>query len=117
MLSIDTDKTNEEDLHRSIAKAKKLLEPHNALLVEYTSYADTSSLPGHYVIFWEIKAAPPFATSTPDTDYATVLQECCVAVEEELDYIYRRFTGVAGPTTSRWGRWRYAWSSRARFMG
>ncbi|KAE9460490.1 hypothetical protein C3L33_07601, partial [Rhododendron williamsianum] len=46
-------------------------------------------LAGHYVIFWEIKA-PPFATSTPDTDYATLLQECCVAVEEELDYIYRR---------------------------
>ncbi|XP_058200131.1 putative indole-3-acetic acid-amido synthetase GH3.9 isoform X1 [Rhododendron vialii] len=87
VLSIDTDKTNEEDLHRSITKAKKLLEPHNALLVEYTSYADASSLPGHYVIFWEIKA--PFA-STPDNDYATVLQECCVAVEEELDYIYRR---------------------------
>ncbi|KAF7113024.1 hypothetical protein RHSIM_RhsimUnG0168600 [Rhododendron simsii] len=87
VLSIDTDKTNEEDLHRSIAKAKKLLEPHNALLVEYTSYADTSSLPGHHVIFWEIKAS--FAT-TPDTDYATVLQDCCVAVEEELDYIYRR---------------------------
>ncbi|KAI8533796.1 hypothetical protein RHMOL_Rhmol10G0036900 [Rhododendron molle] len=66
---------------------------------------------GHYVIFWEIKA--PFAT-TPDTDYATVLQECCVAVEEELDYIYRR---CRAHDKSVGVRWRYTWSSRARFMG
>ncbi|EOA26786.1 hypothetical protein CARUB_v10022875mg [Capsella rubella] len=79
VLSIDLDKTNEEDLHRSITLAKRKLGS-NAFLAEYTSYADTSSLPGHYVLFWEIqgKLEPKLA------------QECCVAVEEELDYIYRQ---------------------------
>lgn len=92
MLSIDTDKTNEEDLHRSItAAAKKLLEPHQALLVEYTSYADTSSVPGHYVIYWEIitHAATCAAAAAIDDD-AQVLQDCCIAIEEQLDYVYRR---------------------------
>ncbi|XP_018811497.1 putative indole-3-acetic acid-amido synthetase GH3.9 [Juglans regia] len=105
LLSIDNDKTNEEDLHKSITVAKKLLEPYNALLVEYTSYADTSTFPGHYVLYWEIIQL--VQGSKPDDDHdgqlaaAThavllldhhdeVLQECCIAVEEELDYIYRR---------------------------
>ncbi|XP_057484697.1 putative indole-3-acetic acid-amido synthetase GH3.9 [Actinidia eriantha] len=91
LLSIDNDKTNEKDLHKSITKAKKLLEPHNALLVEYTSYAEASSVPGHYVIYWEIRNctnATNNATATPLE--AKVLQECCIAVEEELDYVYRR---------------------------
>lgn len=92
VLSIDNDKTNEEDLHKSISAAKKLLEPFNALLVEYTSYADTSHLPGHYVLYWEIihhgSSVVDLDSSTLDVD--KVLQECCIAVEEELDYIYRR---------------------------
>lgn len=92
LLSIDNDKTNEEDLHKSITAAKKLLEPYDALLVEYTSYADTSTLPGHYVLYWEIqlhgsKAAGMGAAIAVLDD--KVLQECCIAVEEELDYIYR----------------------------
>ncbi|KAK6127395.1 hypothetical protein DH2020_038855 [Rehmannia glutinosa] len=88
VLSIDNDKTNEEDLHRSItAAATRLLEPRHALLVEYTSYADTSSIPGHYVIYWEINTAiHPHAPPISDE----VVRECCIAVEEGLDYVYRR---------------------------
>lgn len=89
VLSIDNDKTNEEDLHKSITTAKKLLEPYNALLVEYTSCADTSSVPGHYVLYWEILQNALF-TDFPTPLDAKVLQECCIAVEEELDYVYRR---------------------------
>ncbi|KDP28131.1 hypothetical protein JCGZ_13902 [Jatropha curcas] len=91
VLSIDNDKTNEEDLHKSITTAKKLLEPHNALLVEYTSYADTSSVPGHYVLYWEIlhHLSSVIDNSLTPLD-AKVLHECCAAVEEELDYVYRR---------------------------
>lgn len=87
VLSIDIDKTNEEDLHKSISVAKKLLEPHNALLVEYTSYADTTTVPGHYVIYWEIIKHGGNSLLEIDTD---VLQECCITMEKELDYIYRR---------------------------
>lgn len=89
VLSIDNDKTNEEDLHKSITAAKKLLEPYNALLVEYTSYADTSSVPGHYILYWEIQQHFPSA-STLKIEDDDVLQECCIVVEESLDYIYRR---------------------------
>lgn len=87
ILSIDSDKTNEEDLHKSIMAAKRLLEPYNVLLEEYTSYADTSSVPGHYVIYWEIKYCTP---SVLDKVTSKVLQDCCIAIEEDLDYIYRR---------------------------
>ncbi|CAI9781111.1 unnamed protein product [Fraxinus pennsylvanica] len=89
LLSIDNDKTNEEDLHKSITVAKKLLDPYNALLVEYTSFADTSSVPGHYVIYWEIIHSTSVVDKAISID-AKVLKECCIAMEEELDYIYRR---------------------------
>ncbi|EOX95023.1 hypothetical protein QUC31_004818 [Theobroma cacao] len=85
VLSVDNDKTNEVDLHRSVTIAKRLLEPYNALLVEYTSYADTSSVPGHYVLFWEIQ----MVDSSTSID-AKVLEECCITVEEELDFVYRQ---------------------------
>lgn len=85
VLSIDNDKTNEEDLHKSISVAKKLLEPHNALLVEYTSFADASRVPGHYVLYWEILHHDHHVVVDDK-----VYQECCIAVEEQLDYIYRR---------------------------
>ncbi|KAK7277723.1 hypothetical protein RJT34_22738 [Clitoria ternatea] len=89
VISIDTEKTNEEDLHRSVSVAKKLLEPYDALLVEYTSYPDTSSLPGHYVLYWEILYCGTNTESeTPLLD-KNVLEECCIAVEEQLDYVYR----------------------------
>lgn len=83
VLSIDTDKTNEEDLLKAVTKAKKLLEPFNALLSEYTSYADTSTLPGHYVLFWELTTREEFLD-------ASVLESCCSTIEESLDSIYRR---------------------------
>ncbi|CAK9167793.1 unnamed protein product [Ilex paraguariensis] len=89
VLSVDNDKTNEEDLHRSITVAKRLLEPYNALLVEYTSSADTSSVPGHYVIYWEITHCTSMADKVTPVDPG-VFQDCCITIEEELDYIYRR---------------------------
>lgn len=90
VISIDSEKTNEEDLHRSVTMAKKLLEPYDALLVEYTSYADTSSVPGHYVLYWEILHYGSRMESKETPLDPNVLQECCIAVEEELDYVYRQ---------------------------
>ncbi|KAM3754066.1 hypothetical protein ACB098_03G139500 [Castanea mollissima] len=93
ILSLDTEKTNEEDLQKSINVAKKLLEPYNVLLVDYTSYADASTMPGHYVLYWEILF---HGSSKADDQLANIaaldekmLQECCIAVEEELDFKYR----------------------------
>ncbi|XP_068664018.1 putative indole-3-acetic acid-amido synthetase GH3.9 isoform X2 [Aristolochia californica] len=87
ILSIDNDKTNEEDLHKSISSAKKLLEPYNVLLAEYTSYADTSTVPGHYVLFWEMIATSVDVAVPLEPQ---ILEDCCAAVEENLDYVYRR---------------------------
>ncbi|KAE8716463.1 Indole-3-acetic acid-amido synthetase GH3.17 [Hibiscus syriacus] len=50
VLSIDTDKTNEEDLLKAVTKAKVIVESLGFLLIEYTSYADTSFIPGHYIL-------------------------------------------------------------------
>ncbi|ERN06321.1 hypothetical protein AMTR_s00016p00234260 [Amborella trichopoda] len=87
VLSIDTDKTNEEDLLRAITKAKLLVEPLGCLVTEYTSYADTSSIPGHYVLFWELQTRG----KNPLTELeSSVMEDCCSNVEEELDSVYRR---------------------------
>ncbi|CAN8285786.1 unnamed protein product [Cochlearia groenlandica] len=89
VLSVDLDKTNEEDLHRSITLAKKKLH-NNLFLVEYTSFADTSSVPGHYVLFWEIQGLEPDDHDHDNQVERKLMEECCIAVEEELDYIYRQ---------------------------
>lgn len=87
VLSIDTDKTNEEDLLNAVTEAKLLLEPLGFLLLEYTSFADTSSIPGHYVLFWELKMRGN--NDLPELDPIT-MEQCCSKVEESLDSVYRR---------------------------
>ncbi|XP_020255433.1 indole-3-acetic acid-amido synthetase GH3.17-like [Asparagus officinalis] len=84
VLSVDTDKTNEDDLLNAITSAKRrLLHPLHLFLTEYTSYADNSSIPDHYVLFWEISPS----TTTVD---ASVIEECCSVVEASLDSVYRQ---------------------------
>lgn len=87
VLSIDTDKTNEEDLLKAVTRAKVLLEPLGFLLTEYTSVADTASIPGHYVLFWELKMRG--TNDLPELDPA-IMEQCCSVVEESLDSVYRR---------------------------
>ncbi|XP_057451009.1 putative indole-3-acetic acid-amido synthetase GH3.9 [Lotus japonicus] len=102
VISIDSDKTSEEDLHKSVTVAKKLLEPYDTLLVEYTSYPDASSVPGHYVLYWEILHYDSKMELGAPLD-TNVLEECCIVVEEQLDYIYRllRTDGSIGPLEIR----------------
>ncbi|KAJ3683718.1 hypothetical protein LUZ60_013945 [Juncus effusus] len=88
ILSIDSDKTNEEDLHKSITVAKMLLHKQNYILIEYTSYVDTSTMPGHYVLFWEIKYMSE--KEEDSVDYKELIERCCFEVENSLDYVYRR---------------------------
>ncbi|KAJ4766085.1 Auxin-responsive GH3 family protein [Rhynchospora pubera] len=92
VLSIDTDKTTEEDLLHAISATKPLLSSLSLLLSDFTSFPDTSSVPGHYVLFWEL--IPATSTGTCKgldvlLDQA-VLEECCAVVESCLDSIYRR---------------------------
>ncbi|KAL6896900.1 hypothetical protein ACP4OV_007472 [Aristida adscensionis] len=89
VLSVDSDKTNEEDLHSSVTCARKILENRNYLLFEYTSCTDTSTVPGHYVLFWEIRSTCEGEAPCTRLD-GHLLESCCIAVEESLDFVYRR---------------------------
>eukprot|EP00249_Psilotum_nudum_P016441 c25826_g1_i1 orf=273-2051(+) len=54
-LNIHIDKNTEKDLSMVVSKACNLLPHADLNLVDFTSYADLSTTPGHYVIFWELK--------------------------------------------------------------
>ncbi|XP_057964834.1 probable indole-3-acetic acid-amido synthetase GH3.1 [Malania oleifera] len=83
LLSIDSDKTDESELQRAVENASRLLREH-ASVVEYTSFADTKTIPGHYVIYWELMTAG----NSPPGD--SVLSQCCLAMEESLNSVYRQ---------------------------
>ncbi|KAL6616190.1 hypothetical protein ACP70R_038460 [Stipagrostis hirtigluma subsp. patula] len=82
-LSIDSDKTDETELHAAVSGAVQHLAPFGASLVEYTSYADAATIPGHYVLFWELREG---STAVP----ASVFEDCCLSVEEALNSVYRQ---------------------------
>ncbi|KAK9284580.1 hypothetical protein L1049_023756 [Liquidambar formosana] len=85
LLSIDSDKTDESELQKAVENASILLREFNTSVVEYTSYSDTKSIPGHYVIYWELMVKDP---ANPPTD--EVLNSCCLAMEESLNSVYRQ---------------------------
>ncbi|KAL0672652.1 hypothetical protein Bca4012_000632 [Brassica carinata] len=87
VLSIDMDKTYEEDLLKAVTNAKLLLEPHDLMLIDFTSRVDSSSFPGHYVLYWELGSKVKDAKLEPD---AEVMEECCFTMEESLDSVYRK---------------------------
>ena len=51
VLSIDSDKTDEVELQNAVKNALNHLLPFDATLAEYTSFADTNTIPGHYVLY------------------------------------------------------------------
>ncbi|KAL3526843.1 hypothetical protein ACH5RR_011499 [Cinchona calisaya] len=85
LLSIDSDKTDEAELQKGIDNASELLREFETSVVEYTSYADTKTIPGHYVIYWELLVKDP--DNSPSHE---VLNKCCLAIEESLNSVYRQ---------------------------
>ncbi|KAJ8530028.1 hypothetical protein K7X08_036863 [Anisodus acutangulus] len=85
LLSIDSDKTDEAELQRAVENASKLLREFNTSVVEYTSYADTKTIPGHFVIYWELLMKD--LKNSPSDE---VLDKCCLAMEESLNTVYRQ---------------------------
>lgn len=85
LLSIDSDKTDESELQKAIDNASTLLRPFDTSIVEYTSYADTKTIPGHYVIYWELLTND--SINGPSHD---VMNRCCLAMEEALNSVYRQ---------------------------
>ncbi|KAI9181679.1 hypothetical protein LWI28_017450 [Acer negundo] len=86
LLSIDSDKTDEAELQSAVENATQLiLQEFNTSVVEYTSYADTNTIPGHYVIYWELLVKDS-ANSPSDV----ALSQCCLAMENSLNSVYRQ---------------------------
>lgn len=85
LLSIESDKTDEAELQKAIENASLLLREFNTSVVEYTSYAETKIIPGHYVIYWELLVKDPANSPTEE-----VLNQCCLAMEESLNSVYRQ---------------------------
>ncbi|PPS04668.1 hypothetical protein GOBAR_AA15985 [Gossypium barbadense] len=86
ILNVDQEKTSETDLFKAVIEAKALLDPLGFILTEYTSYVDTSSAPGHYVLFWEIKGKEGKHCKELDPK---IMVECCTRMEESLHYTYK----------------------------
>ncbi|CAI9756917.1 unnamed protein product [Fraxinus pennsylvanica] len=84
VLSIDSDKTDEVELQNAVKKAVSHLIPFDAHLIEYTSYADTTKIPGHYVLYWELSVNG--STPVPPSVY----EDCCLTIEESLNSVYRQ---------------------------
>ncbi|KAL6627181.1 hypothetical protein ACP70R_030907 [Stipagrostis hirtigluma subsp. patula] len=94
MLSINIDKNSEQDLQLAVDSAAKILAEEKLEVVDYSSHADVSRDPGHYVVFWELNA------DAGDD----VLQSCC----DELDrsfadpgYVGSRKARAIGPLELR----------------
>ncbi|KAG2646585.1 probable indole-3-acetic acid-amido synthetase GH3.8 [Panicum virgatum] len=101
LLSIESDKTDEAELQRAVERASALLRPHGAAVVEYTSQAYTKSIPGHYVIYWELLAKTPADGEAVDRE---TLDQCCLQMEEALNSVYRQSRvadGSIGPLEIR----------------
>ncbi|XWS27923.1 hypothetical protein CRYUN_Cryun25bG0022000 [Craigia yunnanensis] len=84
VLSIDSDKTDEVELQNAVKNAVNHLLPFDATLAEYTSYADTTTIPGHYVLYWELSLNG--TTPIPPS----VFEDCCLTIEESFNSVYRQ---------------------------
>lgn len=54
MLSVNLEKTDEAEIQAVIMKACKLLKGNSMELLDYTCAVDLATLPGHYIIYWEL---------------------------------------------------------------
>ncbi|XP_023527408.1 jasmonic acid-amido synthetase JAR1-like [Cucurbita pepo subsp. pepo] len=81
LLSINMDKITEKDLQLAVEAARNVLAAEKLELVEFTSHADITSEPGHYVIFWEISGEAK----------EEVLRECC----NRLDKVFQEAGSVS----------------------
>lgn len=85
LLSIESDKTDEAELQKAVENASVLLGEQGTRVIEYTSYAETKTIPGHYVIYWELLVKDQ--TKPPNDE---VMARCCLEMEESLNSVYRQ---------------------------
>ncbi|KAG5407589.1 hypothetical protein IGI04_013708, partial [Brassica rapa subsp. trilocularis] len=94
VLSVYLEATMEEDLLNAVTNATQLLKSSDIMLRDFTCYPHISTVPGHYVLYWELKG-----NNNDDINElidTNVLMECCSVVEESLDALYRKFRSKDG---------------------
>ncbi|GER36366.1 auxin-responsive GH3 family protein [Striga asiatica] len=92
VLNIEWEKTKETELQAAVEKAaNKLLRPLGMGVADYTSFVDTTSVPDHYVMYWELMGT---GSNWPGDE---VLGQCCFEVEESLNLAYRTLRAGDGP--------------------
>ncbi|XP_072958253.1 probable indole-3-acetic acid-amido synthetase GH3.2 [Typha angustifolia] len=91
ILSIESDKTDEAELQGAVERASALLRPYGATVVEYTSQADATKIPGHYVIYWEL-----LLKEEGKWPEKKVLNDCCLEMEEAMNTVYRQSRAADG---------------------
>ncbi|CDY25887.1 BnaA05g14780D [Brassica napus] len=95
VLSVETETTTEDDILKALARATFVLESSNLMLMDFTSSADISTFPGHYVFYWELKGKEVNDVLVLDEK---TLMGCCYVLEESFGSTYRlkRRTGLIG---------------------
>lgn len=74
LLNINIDKTTEKDLQLAVEVAGKVLGEEKVEVVDFTSHVDSSTEPGHYVVFLEISGEAS----------EEVLKECCNCLDRSF---------------------------------
>ncbi|XP_023512179.1 indole-3-acetic acid-amido synthetase GH3.10 [Cucurbita pepo subsp. pepo] len=95
VLTVNIDKNTEKDLQLVVERGSQLLaDQSGAELVDFTSHADLTNQPGHYVIFWEVKGHVEDA----------VLGHCCSEMDAafvDYGYVVSRRSNTIGPLELR----------------
>ncbi|KAG4152750.1 hypothetical protein ERO13_D04G141150v2 [Gossypium hirsutum] len=99
-LSINLEKTAEDELAEGILQAKLFVGQFQLQLVDYTSAVDISLIPGHCILFWELKMEG--SSKSPELS-PSIIEECCYIVEQPLNFVYRasRMGNSIGPLEIR----------------
>ncbi|KAL3509436.1 hypothetical protein ACH5RR_028837 [Cinchona calisaya] len=91
ILTVNIDKNTEKDLQLVVERGSQILsKTTKAELVDFTSHADVSKQPGHYIIYWEIDGEVE----------ERVLRECCREMDASFvdhGYVVSRRTNSIGP--------------------
>lgn len=88
VVSVQMEATTEEDILKAVTQATLVLESSSLMLMGFTCWSDVSNLPGHYVMYWELKSKNINGLVELDNK---VMVECCCVVEESLNILYRTY--------------------------
>ncbi|CAA7048205.1 unnamed protein product [Microthlaspi erraticum] len=93
VISVQVETTTEEDLLKALNHAAHVLESSGLMLMGFTCYSDISTNPGHYVLYWELKAKKTNGIVKLDNK---VMVECCCVVEDSFNVIYKTLRSKSG---------------------